>query len=154
MNFYTTVVIVAASILILCLIGMGVIMNYHSKTTPFPPGKGPCPDGWKVSGNVCLVPKYSGESDLTDSTGKPIILNIGNLKDNANQKSFFIKDTYGIRNTVQTGASFVDPLDGNTEVDFSNAGWSNGVLSTTCNQSKWAKSFGIAWDGITNYNGC
>jgi hypothetical protein len=150
MNFYTIVVVVAASILILCLIGMGIIMSSTSKNANFPPTKGPCPDGWKAQGNVCLVPKYSGSESLVDDTGKPIILNIGVLNgpDAENQKSFFFKDTHGISKT--TG----DPLDGTTSVDFNNAGWSNGILSTTCAQAKWAKSYGIAWDGITNYNGC
>lgn len=150
MNFYTIVVVVAASILILCLIGMGIIMNSANKSAPFPPGKGPCPDGWTVSGNVCLIPRYTGVSDEKDSEGNPIVLNIGKLKGDANQQTFFqdSKNTPGI--TVNAGSV----LSGQSSVDFSNAGWSNGVLSTTCNQAKWAKEYGIAWDGITNYNGC
>lgn len=147
MNFYTIVVVVAASILILCLIGMGIIMNSANKSAPFPPGKGPCPDGWVVSGNTCLIPNASDEKD---SAGNPIVLNIGKLKDDSAQRTFF-QDP---KNTPGITVSKLGLLSGESSVDFSNSGWSNGVLSTTCNQAKWARDYGISWDGITNYNGC
>ena len=144
MNFYTTVVVVAASILVLCLIGMGVIMNYNSKKKPFPPEKSACPDRWKVSGNVCLIPSSSEVNP-----------NIGLLKEDNNQYLPFIQDTHGISDSIFTDRSlFINPVAGNSSINFNDEQWSKSASSTTCSQYAWATKYGITWDGITNYNGC
>lgn len=44
-------------------------------------------------------------------------------------------------------------LSGNN-IDFTDSGWSMGGNSSTCSKKKWANSYGIIWDGITNYNNC
>ena len=56
-SFYTTVVIIAVILLILCLIGVGIMLQKQGEDIPFPAQNNPCPDGWGVNdkGN-CILP--------------------------------------------------------------------------------------------------
>jgi hypothetical protein len=39
-------------------------------------------------------------------------------------------------------------------IDFSDAGWYSGGISSVCAKRNWANKYNLVWDGITNYNGC
>jgi len=129
MNFYTIVVLIAFVILIVCLTVIGILMQKSKSKFVFPPVSNPCPDNWIVQGNVCLIPTGPvGTMKISDSTN-------------------FINNTPGIENTSG------NPLDGQTTINFGNSGWtSNGV--SICKKQKWANTYGITWDGISNTNTC
>ena len=56
-SFYTTVVIIAVILLILCLIAVGVMLQKSGEDKPFPAQNNPCPDGWGVNENGnCILP--------------------------------------------------------------------------------------------------
>ena len=129
MSFYTIVVLIASIILILCLIVMGLLMQKSKSKFVFPPTSNPCPDNWKVKGNLCLIP--------SGNVGKITSSNINT----------FMTDTPGIENIGGNS------LDGQTTIDFGNSGWtSNGI--SVCKKQKWANMYDITWDGISNNNTC
>jgi hypothetical protein len=39
-------------------------------------------------------------------------------------------------------------------IDFNDEAWAKTGVSNTCALNKWANTYNIQWDGITNYNGC
>jgi hypothetical protein len=140
MDFYGVVIIIATCFLIVCLIIMGLIMQKINKDNPFPPTMNPCPDSWEVKGNGCVIPALSTNT------------NIGTIN---NQLESFKKDTYGLNDYPygQSGTKVTNPLGGTATINFNDAGW-NSSGSTVCSQKKWASTYGISWDGVTNNNGC
>ena len=58
-RFYKIALIIAVVFLILCLIGMGIILQYQNAGMKFPIHSNACPDLWDLSGNRCHVPKES-----------------------------------------------------------------------------------------------
>lgn len=138
MSFFTIVIIIAACFLILCLVAVGILMQRYNASANFPPVKNPCPDGWTVNGEKCLI---------TDNN------NVGFIKNNV---SNFVTNTPGLTTTnpsVPKDARITNPLDGYSSVDFNDITWNKGG-SSICSQQKWANQFGITWDGISNSNGC
>jgi len=39
-------------------------------------------------------------------------------------------------------------------IQFSDNGWTAGGKSSICTQKSWANTYGVVWDGVSNYNGC
>jgi hypothetical protein len=134
MDFYTIVIIIATCFLILCLIAVGLLMQSSNAATKFPPVQNPCPDGWMIKGQSCLI---DGNT------------NIGYILDNT---SSFNSMTYGLTNS-NSGNTITNPLVGTTSINFNDKGW-NRAGSSVCSQKKWANQFGIAWDGVSNNTGC
>jgi hypothetical protein len=132
--FYIIVGSIATVILILMLTYIGIQMTKNQSSTAnnvYPPNKSTCPDYWKVSTDLsyCIIPaaKSRNVGSIYNSTGANTISNAGAMVPgyNANKNS----------------------------ISFSDAGWgANGT--STCNQKKFANTFGVYWDGVSNYNGC
>lgn len=92
----------------------------------FPPTYNTCPDFWAVQGNVCVIPTSLGKNVGSIYSGNSLILNS--------------KNTNGLSTDLKT-------------IDFTDANWGTGT-SLKCNQQVWANTWGILFDGITNFNGC
>jgi hypothetical protein len=56
MNFYSIASIIALVILIICLIGIGILMQYQNAGITFPLHPNKCPDLWTLSsdGTTCI----------------------------------------------------------------------------------------------------
>ena len=103
MNFYLITFIVGLFFLILCLVGIGLLMQKQSVNVKYPSQPNTCPDLWTITSD-----------SINCSVGNT---NIGNLS---------------LRSSVSLSE----------------------MGSTTCDKKKWARTNGIEWDGISNYNGC
>ena len=68
-QFFLTVLIVAAVVLILCLIGIGILMRYQHTGDNYPPHAANCPDFWVPNGSGgCNAPtpsKNTGTNSIT-----------------------------------------------------------------------------------------
>jgi hypothetical protein len=130
--FYTIVLSISTVILILILTYIGVSMVYYKKKLSYPPHSASCPDTWAVlpsDPSSCVIPACNAinTGKLYDGSGTFI----------ANSKS----GTYGITSSTNS-------------INFSDAGWTSGGLTSQCGQKAWANQMGIQWDGISNYNQC
>jgi hypothetical protein len=129
--FYIIVLTVAVILLILTLTFLGIAMNKMNKeTTVFPPTKSTCPDYWTTSTkdlSYCEVPNSNSR-------------NIGSIYASDGKNNLESKLTPGYDANLN-------------RIGFLHDDWSKGGTST-CNQQKWAKQYGVVWDGVTNYNGC
>lgn len=58
-QFFLTVLIIAAVVLILCLIGIGILMRYQHAGDNYPPHAATCPDFWVFDSttNNCNAPE-------------------------------------------------------------------------------------------------
>jgi hypothetical protein len=122
-GFYNIVLIVAVVLLILTLTYIGVKIVYKKDTAVFPPVVSTCPDYWtQTADQGCIIPGAGGKN-LPNST--------------------IAANTPGI---------YIDPVTGNQSIKFTDPKWSKTALSTTCAQQAWANTYGITWDGVTNYN--
>jgi hypothetical protein len=135
--FYVIVLTILIVLLIIILSYYGVVIQQSvNKNRAYPP-KPPatCPDFWNIAADgSCNIPKSDSK-------------NIGSIYNN---NSLILTNTLGTRGYT-AGYSNV----GNTgTVNFADPGWSSGGVNATCNQRKWANSFNIMWDGVSNYNGC
>jgi hypothetical protein len=61
-TFYTVVVIVAVVFLIVCLIIIGIMMQYQKGSDVFPPTANICPDKWTVNGSGCSPNEINGNT--------------------------------------------------------------------------------------------
>jgi hypothetical protein len=130
MSFYFIVSTIAVVILIIALVGIGIAFNTPNNAEVFPTVQNQCPDYWEVDGssNKCKIPgtgTLNAPTIPVDSNNQPINMNATN--------------TPGLDNS---------------SIDFTASGWSMGGNSSTCSKKKWADSYKIIWDGITNYNNC
>jgi len=74
--FYKYALIVAVIFLILCLIGIGILMQFQNAGTKFPLHPNVCPDRWEISadGLTCAKPSLgqpnegNATADITLST--------------------------------------------------------------------------------------
>ena len=125
-NFYMIVIIVAIIALIGVLTYVGMIMAYGEGTEVYPPQSTTCPDYWVIDENKkCKIP-----SDGDKNTGS--LYESGLLSESA-------KQTIGI--------------EGTTAIDFAHDDW-KASGQPICAKQTWAKTHGIVWDGISNYNDC
>lgn len=124
-SFFKIVLVVAFVALIITLTIVGYLMSQSTSGVRFPPVAAKCPDYWKAGSG-------SGICSIPASYDN----NVGSIFNNFDA---FGKNTPGIS--------------GQTNIDFSDSGWSkNG--SAICGQKTWANTYGIQWDGVSNYNSC
>lgn len=127
-QFYVIVITIAIVLLILALTYIGVFLIGDDTTqVTFPPHSNQCPDYWEVNGDgACVIP---GTNDV----------NFGNA---GTAVGFVKKEDDGI--TVDD--SYPQPDLTNTNISFENR--------TICEKKRWANTFDVVWDGVTNYNKC
>ena len=80
MNFYMLSLVIALGILIICLIGIGILMQYQNAGMKFPLHPNVCPDFWTVdnAGTTCTKPA-SGTNAGTNA--KNTVNSLANSKD-------------------------------------------------------------------------
>lgn len=126
-QFYVIVITIAIVLLILALTYIGVFLIGDDTTqVTFPPHSNQCPDYWEVNGDgSCVIP------DVGD-------VNFG-------KKS--AKDEFVVnKSDGSVDDSYPQPDDTNTSIPFENR--------TICEKKRWANTFDVVWDGVTNYNKC
>jgi len=130
--FYLVTLIVAGILLILGLTYVGIRLGQqYSKgieDAVFPPVSKTCPDRWgsEKDGEKVLC-KIPGATDINSGVSP---------------------DDYKVR-TITHGLNA-----GKDAIDFNDEEWAKKGVSNTCALKKWANTYNIQWDGITNYNGC
>lgn len=132
MSFYFIVSTITVVILIIALVGIGIAFNTPNNAEVFPTVQNKCPDYWIIdnSGN-CTIPSTTSPRGLNAPT---TTISLDGEKDK--------------KNTATPG------FNGTDKINFEDSGWSTGGMSSTCKKKAWANSYGIIWDGITNYNNC
>ena len=132
--FYVIVASVALALLILILILLGISLKKQSKGkggTSWPPIGATCPDYWKVDSSN---PKYCMIQAIDQNNPTLLPRNTGTVYANNNLDPKFKTTTKGYD-------------DGAVRINFSDPHY------TACNTQKWAKTWGVYWDGYSNYNG-
>lgn len=139
--FYTTILSIAAIILILVLTYIGILLYFAKSDEVYPPYQKPCPDYWEVTADGKCVFPVSG---TVRNRGTLTVSNTNQM--DATQSGPSV--TPGVHQS--TGAN--DP----TTINFSDAGWKTvyGKKNDLCNKKYWADTFQIEWDGVTNTNQC
>jgi hypothetical protein len=128
--FQMIVLAIATLVLIIILSIIGVALNKLQKTATYPPIANGCPDYWEASSpGVCRIPSPDKKNVGTMYVGTELV------------STFASPPTYG----YTAGAA--------ATINFNDQGWLSSK-SSTCNKQKWAKKYGIVWDGISNYNSC
>uniref|UniRef100_A0A6C0HHT3 Uncharacterized protein n=1 Tax=viral metagenome TaxID=1070528 RepID=A0A6C0HHT3_9ZZZZ len=135
-TFQITVLIIAAVLLILIFVTIGILTKYSQTDNVFPPIANTCPDYWAVdsAGNCIIPPTSSSLNTGKIYTGSTI--NISASKDDTS-KSY----TPGYSSANGT-INFSDPL------------WGTLGKTTTCAKKTWANTNTLNWDGISNFNSC
>jgi hypothetical protein len=139
-TFYIIVLSIATTLLILILTYFGIILRNKSKTTAAYPPKPPntCPDYWAIAadGKSCSLPdpKNPGSKNVGSTYGPD------NTTVNLNKTN---TPGYGLTGYLSTPS-----------VNFADQGWTAGGKASACTQKSWANSYGVMWDGVSNYNGC
>jgi hypothetical protein len=132
-KFHIVVLTVAAIILILVLIFIGILLsNSRSANVAYPPTYGICPDYWEIApdSSKCIIPNIETQ------------LNIGNMYD----------DSMALKESITTAPGYSYDMSNNEMtkyIDFADPDW-KGV----CGKKIWTNLNGIVWDGISNYNSC
>lgn len=127
MNFYIIVTTVAVIFLIIILTIMGIFLSNKTSNQIFPPVKNNCPDYWT--------------SVTIDSSN-----NICKIDNKNKGKIIETNGSYNLDNV---------PGAANDSIDFKNPDFGSIYSSTQlCGLKKWANANEIAWDGVSNYNGC
>ena len=133
MSFYVYVIIIMLIVLTISLVGMGVMITKEDTNMKYPPTTNTCPDYWNVDmcGN-CIFPGMGKRNSGTYA--KDALL--------ANKPPFPILNTY------------LDPS-GQWVFNSTSTQWTAATgMSTICAQQDWAKTSGVLWDGVSNYNSC
>lgn len=122
--FYIIVSVVAIVTLIVFLTYIGIVMRYSKK----------------ASGKNEYPPQYSDCPDYWSVFNNKCQIPQGGTRN------------YGSINPARL-SSVPGYNSGEGTIDFNDPGWAtNG--SAICNKKKFANTFGIVWDGVSNYNGC
>jgi hypothetical protein len=82
MNFYLISLIIAIGILIICLVGIGLLMQFQGSDVKFPLHPNTCPDLWTLS------------SDATECTSPDLTTNKGTLQNPASGNHKLILGAY------------------------------------------------------------
>jgi hypothetical protein len=127
-NFYMLVVSIAVVILILVLAFLGWTMSKHKDTTNFPI-QTTCPDNWEIENDPTSKKAYCKQPP--DNT----YMNYGDSA--ASTSNLLPKDVF---------------KDG--KFDFTNSGWSAAGQNAVCAKKKWADTYKIKWDTVTNDVSC
>tara|TARA_B110000285_G_scaffold26529_1_gene25786 strand:- start:627 stop:1031 length:405 start_codon:yes stop_codon:yes gene_type:complete len=132
-NFYTIVIVIAIILLIGILTYIGMLMNDSSGSEVYPPSSTTCPDYWEIdSSGKCKIPE---ESKIPGKSAK-------------NRGTLFSEAGRFLANSSTTPG-----LESDTNIDFNDDGW-NKSGNSVCAKKHWANTYGIVWDGISNYNDC
>lgn len=124
-SFFKIVIVVAIVLLIITLTIFGIMMSQSKSGIPFPPVAGKCPDYWPTGSG-------SGVCYIPPSYSN----NIGTI--------------YSSNSKFATGTPGIN---GMSTVNFADPGWSKSTTAI-CAQKNWANTYGIQWDGVSNYNYC
>ena len=126
-NFYTIVIVIAIILLIGILTYIGMLMNDSSGSEIYPPSSTTCPDYWEITaGGKCKIPQSGGK-------------NRGTL--------------FNEHGSIQANSSTTPGLVDDAVINFNDDGW-NKSGNSVCAKKHWANTYGIVWDGISNYNDC
>ena len=175
-TFQFTVLSVAAFVLIVILIVVGMLMKKENKSAPFPPVSTECPDGWTTKGKMC-IPKDTNHGVFNGATELNFISDFLN-----NQKTHTSKDFkkytpgYAFCNTNHKDATeakcneitndeqkkqeclrCLSLPSGDRTTDgvlMTDELWAAGGKSARCAKKAWANRYGFTWDGVSNYNSC
>lgn len=133
MYFYLIVVLIAIIFFVLIVVYLNYNITKTLTTVVYPPVENACPDFWLTDTlGRCLVP----DADTPDG-------NLGTfLGPTINQKATQAPITYGYLNN-----------NNHIKIDFNNVGWGTLGSSSVCSKKKWASTYGISWDGVSNYTG-
>jgi hypothetical protein len=138
--FYVIVLSIAVALLILLLayLGLSLKRKGSSSSTTWPPVESTCPDYWKISTtdpNSCLIPPL----DSSNPTQNP-----------RNTGSIYVKlpdsNNLAMDNAFKTNTRAYN--NSTNSINFNDSYYS------ICNKKNWSKTYGVYWDGYTNYNGC
>lgn len=142
--FYLIVLSIAAILLILILTYIGIVMsNNKNKKGSFPPQSGSCPDYWSIStvdASSCIIPVKADRNAGTktvDASGRTMT----SIYDASGKLLLNVTNTSGLNTSANS-------------INFGDAKWTTSGVSALCAQKNWANTFGIVWDGVTNYNSC
>jgi hypothetical protein len=129
-TFHLIAIGVAAVVLIVALVFIGIMIVNGKKVKSFPPLANVCPDFW-----------------LQDNSGNCVIPTDGRKNS--------IKGGSSTLKSVST-PGLITERGINLAIDFSNEGWSKygSTKTANCGKRKWTKEHGVFWDGITNFNDC
>jgi hypothetical protein len=135
--FYLVTLIVAGILLILGLTYVGIRLGQqYSKgieDAVFPPVSKTCPDRWGSEKDeatekvLCKIPLATDTNSGVSPDG-----------------------TFDYKAIDKTHGFNVN----RDVIDFNDEKWAKTGVSNTCALKKWANTYNIQWDGITNYNGC
>jgi hypothetical protein len=152
-NFYTITLLIAIISLSLILVYFAWIMQYQDAGTPYPPVSAaePCPDRWQLSEDKtkCLIPAATG-------------INVGTIHTDDSTYSSQARYLPGaIFGTYTSGSSptFV-PVDMKNPPTTAAADFRAGNMYVDmgkvdiCDRKKWANTFSVIWDGVSNYTKC
>lgn len=175
-EFYLYVSIAAVIILIISLASFGVTMYKVKQLDVFPPFQNSCPDYWDISGNKCGFPnQQSGAVNTGDdsvlnrrdcafggtATGLNCIYAIGTpVSANSSDPSTNWAYDASINGTPPTDRLKINRDSNKSFVELNGADAETRFKalypgrSVRCAKKRWAELNKIAWDGISNYNGC
>ena len=107
-----------------------MLITKARESTVYPPGALNCPDYWvestNAAGDILCMADMSNRTNVGDLSGNDATLN-------------FSEDGWDV------SGGFLDY--GSDDLSFPG-------YSITCKRRKWANTYGVQWDGISNYNGC
>jgi len=140
-QFYVIVITIAIVLLILALTYIGVFLIGDDTTqVTFPPHSNQCPDYWEVNGNGSCEIQKNG-------------INLGTKLDGSGERTYADADKLEfvvidpLTNQPSTNYPFQPTNTASPEnIDFQD--------KAICEKKQWANRFGVAWDGVTNYNKC
>lgn len=175
-EFYLYVSIAAVIILILSLAAFGVTMYKVKQLDVFPSFQNSCPDYWDISGNMCGFPnEKSGAVNIGDSSmlkitdcafggtatnynciyaiGTPVIATDPSTAwaYDASLSGTPPTDRLRIQRDLAVNKSFVRLNGPEAETAFKAL---YPGRSVRCAKKRWAELNKVAWDGISNFNGC
>jgi hypothetical protein len=137
--FRIIVLTVAAIVLILLLVFIGILLSKGNTNQTWPPSFNSCPNYWLVSddGKKCMVPGNLGSNSLNIGTI------YGNLPGNLPGEGQPLTKKF---TQYSKPNSYVPDPTG----DYILLDKYNGICEKKC----WANNFNLVWDGVSNYNSC
>ena len=140
--FYKITILITIVFLILALTVIGILMGKKANVLSYPPVMNECPDYWTFDGSYCIVPntkckdQQNPDKQIECNQNQNLLNGITSI-DSLNEQNTpgFKKDTKDNMTTFK--------------IDFNDKNW-----KTTCEKTKWAKTYNIVWDGVSNYNSC
>jgi hypothetical protein len=138
-TFRIIVLSIAAIVLILLLVFIGILLSKGKTDVAWPPTNNTCPDYWLVTedGSGCKIPGNLGANSLNVGTM------YGNLPSDLPGHGQPLSTTFINYNNPK---AYVEDPSGDL-IDLQK-------FSGVCQQQCWSKQFNVVWDGVSNYNNC